>query len=233
MTIKAFGIVLSTTLFIAACGADQTESDEGSVESSPGTDAVAAQAEPPQETPDEEPVLSEFLTTALHEAEPTAPGMFRLEVSGEVHEGEFDHCWITEGDVEDRFEAGADWESPDGRHFDLKVRRLLRPDEDQWRILGYEFDQVSLRLHDGSGHFELRDQYAASGLQVHRDEPGSDPGWAQGSGELPVVRISADGGPDDFQVTAAGDLQGAEDYGSDEYGTPLTGPFTLTMQCER
>lgn len=231
MMSKNYGILIPAMLLISACGTDRTESDDGSAAPSPETETADTASAKASESGDEAPVLSEFQTRDLHEAAPVAPGMFRLEIAGEVHENALDHCWISEGDIEYRFESGANWESADGRQFDLKLRRLVRPDPDQWRLLGYEIEHVWLRLHDGSGHLERRDRFAASGLQAYRDQPGSNPGWHPGTGEMPVVRISPHKESEPFQVTAAGELHVPEDLGSDEYGTPLTGSFILSMHC--
>ncbi len=236
MTLKGTGILILVTLFLSACGGDAGESGAVAAESSPrdgvAGEMMAAAQDPAPEAVVDEPALSDFLTEELHDVEPAGSGTFRIDVAGEVHEGELETCWAREGNPEDRFEARALWQSEDGRAFHLQLRRLLRNDEFFWgRSQGDEFDQVSLRLHDGSGHFELQDQYAASGLQVWRDEPGANPIRGQGSGELPVLRVARDGETGDLRVTALGELEVGEEYGSTNYGTPLTGPFTLAMRC--
>ncbi len=216
--------------FLVGCGTDDVDAPEG-VPSPPAPHETASETAPP--AAEDDPSLSEFFSAELHEVDVPSPGQLRLEVAGEVHEVELGVCWTSDGDVEERHESETTWETDDGRHFHLVTRRLVRSDEFFWgRPQGYEVDQVLIRAHDGDGHFELQDRYGASGLQVWRDGPGDAPVLGQGTGDLPALRIVQDDGAESFRVSAVGELGELDDYEPNEYGSPVTGPFTLAMHCE-
>ncbi len=218
-------IVCLLAFILAACGADEAPSPQAADETSAADQQrpAAAQAESEEEAP-----MSEFLADSLHPIEPAAPGRFRLEVAGEVHEGELGSCgWfmrVDDGDNQDRFSATANWRAEDGRSMALDMWRFVMHDDFFWNAShGHESDRVQLRLRDGGGSLINVQDTAVSQMSGIRTQPGANPRWRWGSGEMPAVRVSTSGP----QATAVGELHGE----ANEHGSPLTGPFELAVHC--
>ena len=172
--------------------------------------------------------MSEFLADSLHPIEPAAPGTFRLEIAGKVHEGQLGSCgWVmrtAEGQNQDRFSATANWHTDDGRNMQLEMWRFVMHDDFFWNLShGHESERVQLRLRDDGGSLVDVQDTAVSQMSGIRARPGASPRWRWGTGEMPAVRVSADG----LQATAIGELQGQEH----EHGSPLTGRFSLAVHC--
>ncbi len=172
--------------------------------------------------------MSGFLADSLHPIAPVNPGRFRLKVAGEIHEGELSSCgWsmrTEEGANQDRFSATARWRAEDGRSMQLDMWRFVMHDEFFWNAShGHESDRVQLRLRDDGGSLVDVQDTTVSQMSGIRTHPGTSPRWRWGSGEMPAVRVSADG----LQATAAGELHGQDN----ERGSPLTGPFSLALRC--
>jgi len=208
---------------MAACG---TDNNDRSSTLNAGTEQT--QAATVESDTDEEPALSEFLADSLHPIEPTTPGRFRLEVAGEVHKGELGSCgWsmrTAEGQNQDRFSATANWRTDDGRNMQLEMWRFVMHDDFFWNLShGHESERVQLRLRDDGGSLVDVQDTAVSQMSGIRARPGASPRWRWGTGEMPAVRVSADG----LQATAIGELQGQEH----EHGSPPTGPFSLALHC--
>ncbi len=212
-------IVCLLAFILAACGADETPPPQAADEANAAEQQspAAAQAEP-----EEEPPMSEFLADSLHPIEPAAPGRFRLEVTGEVHEGELSSCgWsmrTDEGANQDRFAAAADWLAEDGRRLSLEMWRFVSHDDFFWNANhGHESERVRLLLRTGGDD-------PVSMMVGIRPRPGADPIWRWGAGDMPAVHVSAEGP----QATVVGELDGPDTDG----GSPLTGPFELAVHCE-
>ena len=88
---------------------------------------------------------------------------------------------------------------------------------------GHESERVQVRLRDDGGSLVNVQDTAVSQMSGLRARPGADPRWRWGSGEMPAVRVAADG----LQATAVGELQGQDN----ERGSPLTGSFSLALRC--
>lgn len=204
---------------LAACGADegpQNQTVTGAASSDQQQVQAAAQAEPEEEAP-----MSDFLSVALHSIELAEPGQFRLEVAGEVHEGELSSCgWslrTDEGANQDRFAAAADWQVADGRRLSLEMWRFVSHDDFHWNgNHGHESERVRLLIRTGGNE-------PVSMMVGIRPRPGANPIWRWGAGNMPAVHVSAEGP----QATVIGELDGPATDG----GTPLTGPFKLAVHC--
>lgn len=209
---------------LGACGSDEPVKSEAA--DTPPEPLTAAATENSQEA---EANLSVFLSDSLHPFEPATPGRFRLEVAGEVHEGQMQgRCgWLmktSEGQNQDRFQAGANWRADDGRSMSLEIWRFVMHDEFFWnRSHGHESERVQVRLREDGGSLVNVQDTAVSEMRATRASPGDDPAWRWGSGEMPSIRVAADG----RQATVSGELGGTDN----EYGSPLTGPFTLAVHC--
>ncbi|TVQ37356.1 MAG: hypothetical protein EA370_06990 [Wenzhouxiangella sp.] len=172
---------------------------------------------------DEEPTPSEFLADSLHPIDPAAPGRFRMEVAGEVHEGELSSCgWsirVAEGHNQDRFAASANWRTDDGRSLQLEMWRFVMHDDFFWNLNhGHESDRVRLRLRTGGDPID-------SLLLGLRAWPGADIRWRWGTGEMPAVHVVAEGP----QATVVGELQGTDRDGASN--ATITGAFSLAVHC--
>jgi hypothetical protein len=212
-------LVCCSCALLAACGADETSQPHATNETNASQQQTqaAAQAEREEEAP-----MSEFLADSLHPIEPARPGRFRLEVAGEVHEGDLSGCgWsmrTEEGANQDRFSAGAGWRADGERRLTLEMWRVVMHDDFFWNANhGHEIDRVALRMRISGG------EPTTSWMLAVRTRPGADPTWRWGSGETPAVRVA----PDGMQATVVGELDGPDTDG----GTPLTGPFELAVHC--
>ena len=216
-------LILLISLAIGACGTDNDDRP-----STANADTERTKTTTVESDTDEEPAMSEFLAESLHSIETAAPGTFRLEVAGEVHEGELGSCgWsmrTAEGQNQDRFSATANWRTDDGRNMQLEMWRFVMHDDFFWNAShGHESDRVQLRLRDDGGSLVNVQDTAVSQMSGIRTRPGASPRWRWGSGDMPAVRVSADG----LQATAVGELHGEDN----ERGSPLTGPFSLALSC--
>lgn len=209
-------LILLISLAIGACGTDNDDRP-----STANADTERTKTTTVESDTDEEPAMSEFLADSLHPIELATPGRFRLEVAGEVHEGQLGSCgWImrtAEGQNQDRFSATADWRADDGRRLSLELWRVVMHDDFFWNANhGHEIDRVRLRKRTGGDN-------PVSLMVSVRPRPGDSPRWRWGSGDMPAVRVSADGP----RATVVGELQGQET----DQGRPLTGPFSLSVHC--
>lgn len=220
-------IALSCLLAVMLAGCSSEDAPQRpAADELASTERTAVSSE--QTVSEEEVPMSEFLADSLHPIEPAAPGRFRLEVAGEVHEGELGSCgWslrTAEGQNQDRFAAAANWRSGDGRSMQLEIWRIVMHDEFFWNSShGHESERVQLRLRDDGGSLASVQDTAVSEMRVIRARPDSSPTWRWGAGDIPAVRVVADGP----QATAVGELHGQDN----EYGSPLTGPFSLAVRC--
>lgn len=204
---------------LAACGADEALQNLATTDAGSG-DRQQAQAAAQPEQAVEAP-MSEFLADSLHAIEQAEPGRFRLEVAGEVHEGELSSCgWsmrTDEGANQDRFAAAADWRADDGRAFSLEMWRFVSHDDFHWNAShGHESERLRLLIRTGGDD-------PVSMMVGIRPRPGANAIWRWGAGDMPAVRVSADGP----QATVVGELDGPDTDG----GSPLTGPFVLAVHC--
>jgi len=204
---------------LSACGADETPQDQQATDARSGDQQqarAAAETEPGGETP-----MSEFLADSLHPIEPAAPGRFRLEVAGEVHVGELSSCgWsmrTDEGANQDRFGAAADWLAEDGRRLSMEMWRFVMHDDFFWNANhGHESERVRLTIRAGGDN-------PVSMMVGLRPRPGANPVWRWGAGNMPAVRVSAEGP----QATVVGELEGRSTDGV----SPPIGPFELAIHC--
>lgn len=205
-------------LILTACGADEAPPPQVGGETS---SAERQTPTPTQAEPEGDPPMSEFLADSLHPIKPAQPGRFRLEVAGEIHEGELSSCgWsmrTDDGASQDRFAAAADWRADDGRSLSLEMWRFVSHDDFYWNANhGHESERVRLLIRTGGDD-------PLSMMVGIRPRPGANPIWRWGAGETPAVRVSAEGP----QATVVGELDGPATNG----GSPLTGPFELAIHC--
>lgn len=219
------------SLLLMACA----ESDVPPEASTPSTSEA-----PPAQTQEDEPQAADaepsaFLADGLHDMQMPPAGTFRLEVAGEVFEGQVEEScgWMmrsADGANQDRFSAYSwHWRTEDGRRMAVEMRRFVMYDDFFWNLShGHEVDQVTLQLRAvEGGSLAQIEETAWSRMHLLRVSAGADPMARMGGGDLPAIRVSDDG----RQATASGELQ-APDYGEPEqFGDPLTGPFTLAVHC--
>ncbi len=217
MTLRLFAICCFCTALLG-CGADEPAPPQAASEGN--ADEPQTQAAAPSE-PQEEAPMSEFLAESRHPIEPAPPGRFRLAVAGESLEGELSSCgWsmrTDQGQNQDRFAAAADWISDDGRRFSLEMWRFVSQDDFHWNANhGHESERVRLLIRSGG------DDPVSMMIGI-RPRPGANPIWRWGAGDMPAVRVSAEGP----QATVVGELAGPDTDG----GSPLTSPFELAIRC--
>ena len=204
---------------LSACSGDSTPQDQTTIDADSG-DPQQTRAAAPAE-PEEEAPMSTFLADALHPIAPARPGRFRLAVAGQVHEGDLSSCgWsmrTEDGANQDRFAAAADWRAEDGQALSLEMWRFVSHDEFFWNAShGHESERVRVLIRTGGDD-------PVSMMVGIRPRPGASPIWRWGAGDMPAVRVSADGP----QATVVGELDGRDT----ESGSPLIGPFELAIHC--